>query len=612
MPHTHRYQLRNQPAPLRSLPAAALRAVLREGYTRDDLKHDVLAGVVVGVVALPLSMALSIAVGAAPQNGLYTAIIAGFAVAALGGSRHQVSGPTAAFIVILAPLYAKSGLAGLLLSGLLAGLILIVMAVLRLGRLIQYVPHPVTTGFTAGIAVVIATLQLKDLLGLRLASTPEHYLDRVVLMVRSLSSTSWAELGVGLGTLAFLVLWPRLGSRLPAPLVALPVAAVAALLLHRWWPSFDVQTIGTRFNGIPRLPPLPILPWEAGGPEGQPLEWSFALIRDLLPGAFAIAMLGAIESLLSAVVADGMKRTRHDPDAEMLGLGIGNVLAPFFGGIPATGALARTATNVRSGGRSPIASMVHALTVLASVLVLAPLIAFLPMASLASLLLLVAWNMSDRKHFAHILRMAPRSDVAVLLTCFGLTVLFDMVIAVTVGVVLAALLFMRRMVEVTEGELREETHPHLSRPLPKGVVLYDVNGPLFFGAAQRAMNALGSISTRARAVILTLDGVPAMDSTGLVALESALEDLTRLKCLIVLAGLQPQPRSVLERAEFFERYPGVLAVDTVEAAIALAEAEIERNPLPPSKSPTGRHATVSASQIPATSSGPEQGPHARA
>src|SRR5919106_1208852 len=418
MPHTHRYQLRNEPAPLSSLPAAALRAVLREGYSRTDLKHDVLAGVVVGVVALPLSMALSIAVGAAPQNGLYTAIIAGLAIAAFGGSRLQVSGPTAAFIVILAPIYAKSGLAGLLLSGLLAGLMLIVMGVLRLGRLIQYVPHPVTTGFTAGIAVVIATLQLKDLFGLRMPSTPDHYLDRLVLMVQSRSTASWAELAVGLGTLVFLVLWPRISARVPAPLMALP---------------------------------------------------------------------------LSAVVADGMKRTRHDPDAEMLGLGIGNVLAPFFGGIPATGAIARTATNVRSGARSPIASMVHALTILAAVLVLAPLIAFLPMASLAALLLLVAWNMSDRKHFAHILRMAPRSDVAVLLTCFGLTVLFDMVISVTVGVVLAGLLFMRRMADVTQVELREGSHPHLPRPLPKGVVLYDVNGPLFFGAAQRAINALRSI-----------------------------------------------------------------------------------------------------------------------
>jgi SulP family sulfate permease len=444
---------------------------------------------------------------------------------------------------------------------------------------------------------VIATLQLKDLLGLRLPSTPEHYLDRVVLMVQSRSTASWAELAVGLGTLALLVLWPRVSARVPAPLVALPIAAVVAALLHRWWPSFDVQTIGTRFNGIPRLPPLPILPWEAAGPGGKPLEWSFALFRDLLPGAFAIAMLGAIESLLSAVVADGMKRTRHDPDAEILGLGIGNLLVPFFGGIPATGAIARTATNVRSGARSPIASMVHALTMIAAVLVLAPVIAFLPMASLAALLLLVAWNMSDRKHFVHILRVAPRSDVAVLLTCFGLTVFFDMVISVTVGVVLAALLFMRRMAEVTEVELREESHPQLSRALPKGVVLYDVNGPLFFGAAQRAMNALRSIVARARAVILTLDGVPAMDATGLVALESSLDDLMRLKCLIILTGLQPQPRSVLERAEFFERYPGVLAVDTAEAAIALAEAEIERASQPPSKSPTGRHAAVSASQV---------------
>jgi SulP family sulfate permease len=603
MPHTNRYQLRSEPAPLRSLPAAALRAILRQGYTRADLKHDVLAGVVVGVVALPLSMALSIAVGAAPQNGLYTAIVAGAVVAALGGSRLQVTGPTAAFIVILAPIYAKFGLGGLLLSGLLAGVMLIAMGVLRLGRLIRFVPHPVTTGFTAGIAVVIATLQIKDIFGLRLPSTPEHYLDRVLLMIQSHATVSWAEFGVGIGTLAFLVLLPKITNRVPAPLLALPVVALTAFALHWLMPSFEVQTIGTRFNGIPRLPPLPLLPWNAVGPGGTQLHWSFGLLRDLFPGAFAIAMLGAIESLLSAVVADGMSRTRHDPDAEILSLGIGNVLAPFFGGIPATGAIARTATNIRSGARSPIASMVHAVTVLAAVLVLAPLIAYLPMASLAALLLLVAWNMSDRKHFVHIIKVAPRSDVAVLLTCFGLTVLFDMVISVTVGVVLAALLFMRRMAEVTEVELREGTHPHLSRPLPKGVVLYDVNGPLFFGAAQRAMNALGSISAQARAVILTLDDVPAIDATGLVALESSLQDLARIKCLVILAGLQPQPRGVLERADFFERYPGVLAVDTVDAAIALAEAEIERTAVPAAKLPTSNPPPVSSPKVAAASGG---------
>jgi SulP family sulfate permease len=524
-------------------------------------------------------------------------------VAALGGSRLQVTGPTAAFIVILAPIYSKFGLGGLLLSGLLAGLMLIMMGVLRLGRLIRFVPHPVTTGFTAGIAVVIATLQIKDLFGLTLASTPEHYLDRVLLMLRSHGTASWAEFGVGIATLGLLVLLPRITSRVPAPLLALPVVALTAFALHRLMPSFDVQTIGTRFNGIPRLPPLPLLPWNAIGPGGTQLQWSFGLIKDLFPGAFAIAMLGAIESLLSAVVADGMSRTRHDPDAEILGLGIGNVLAPFFGGIPATGAIARTATNIRSGARSPIASMVHAGTVLAAVLVLAPLIAYLPMASLAALLLLVAWNMSDRKHFVHIIKVAPRSDVAVLLTCFGLTVLFDMVISVTVGVVLAALLFMRRMAEVTEVELREGTHPTLSRTLPKGVVLYDVNGPLFFGAAQRAMNALGSISGQARAVILTVDDVPAIDATGLVALESSLQDLARIKCLVILAGLQPQPRAVLERADFFERYPGVLAVDTVDGAIALAEAELERSPQPPSKVPTGQQASMSSPNIPAASGG---------
>jgi SulP family sulfate permease len=588
-----RYKATGKTIPLRELPAAALRAVLREGYGRADLKSDLMAGAVVGVVALPLAMALAVGVGVAPQHGLYTAIVAGLVVSALGGSRTQVSGPTAAFIVILAPIYAKFGMAGLLLSGLMGGVILIAMGLLRLGRLIQFVPHPVTTGFTAGIATVIATLQVKDLLGLTLPRTPEHYFERVAVMIQARGTASFAELAVGALTFALLLLMPRFTRRVPAPLVALPVVAMAALVARHALPGFHVATIASRFHtsvggrvfdGIPQLPPLPVAPWRAAGPGGQPLALGFDGFRGLLSGAFAIAMLGAIESLLSAVVADGMARTKHDPDSELIALGVGNVVAPFLGGIPATGAIARTATNIRSGARSPFAAITHALVILIAVLAAAPLLGYLPMASLAALLLLVAWNMSDAKHFVHILRVAPKSDVAVLLTCFGLTVAFDMVVGVAVGMVLASFLFMRRMAEVTQARLAPEGHPELPDPMPRGVVVYEISGPLFFGAAQRAMAALDIIAGQTKAVVLLMDQVQVMDATGLVALESALAPLRKHRCLAVLSGVQAQPRALLAKAHLDESADLCFSANAAEAmtiaAAHLAAARPDRLPTP--------------------------------
>jgi SulP family sulfate permease len=571
-----RYRPEEGPVPLKRLPAAALRAALKEGYGRADLKADVMAGAVVGVVALPLAMALAIAVGAAPQHGLYTAIVAGLFTALLGGSRTNVSGPTAAFIVILAPIFAKHGLGGLLVSGMLAGVLLILMGLLRLGRLIEFVPHPVTTGFTAGIATVIATLQIKDLLGLRLAGAPDHFVERLLAMFEARHTANFWELGIGALTFAILLLFPRkVTTRVPAALAALPIAAIVVLLLDRLVPGFEVATVASRFQtkvgdvivrGVPALPPLPALPWSWPGPDGHPVTLGWQAVRELFSGAFAIAMLGAIESLLSAVVADGMARTKHDPDAEILAIGVGNLLAPFFGGIPATGAIARTATNIRSGARSPIAAIVHAVVVLGAVVLLAPLINYLPMTSLAALLLLVAWNMSEVKHALHVVRVAPRADVAVLLTCYGLTVVFDMVIAVSVGIVLAALLFMRRMAEVTRTRLVDGALAHLDRPLPRGVVVYDISGPLFFGAAQKAMGALGLVDDRVRVVVLRMEAVPAMDATGLVALESALRELQRRGCVTVLCGLQAQPRELIGRAQLLDR-PGVLVRDDLGEAL---------------------------------------------
>jgi SulP family sulfate permease len=585
-----RYQASLGPIKWRDLPAAALRSVLREGYGRADLRADVLAGMVVGIVALPLAMALAIAVGVAPQHGLYTSIVAGVLVAALGGSRMQVTGPTAAFIVILAPIYSRFGMAGLLLSGILGGLMLIAMGLGRLGQLIEFIPHPVTTGFTAGIATVIATLQIKDALGLRLARNPDTFFDRIAVMWQARGTASLAELGVAAVTLALLIAVPRVTKRVPAPLIAIPLAGVLAAVVNHFFPAHQVVTIARRFHatvaghvvdGVPPLPPLPLWPWNAPGAGGRPLGLSFATLRELLSGAFAVAMLGGIESLLSAVIADGMAGTRHDPDAELLALGIGNVVTPFFGGIPATGAIARTATNIRSGARSPIASIVHALTVLAAVIALAPLIGYLPMAGLAALLLLVAWNMSEAKHFVHVLRVAPRSDVVVLVTCYVLTVVFDMVVAVSVGVVLAALLFMRRMAEITHARLTDggqaPSHPgaaEIPPDLAGKVAVYDIAGPLFFGAAQKATGSLGAIAGRLKVLIIRLERVPVMDATGLVALESAIATLTRHGCLTVLTGLQPQPEALIARAGLARRTWRLAIAPDLPAAMAEARRQL--------------------------------------
>ena len=582
---------------VKDLPAAALRAVLREGYHRADFKADLLAGLVVGIVALPLAMALAIGVGVPPQHGLYTAIVAGVLVAALGGSRTQVTGPTAAFIVILAPIYTKFGMAGLLISGAMGGVVLIAMGLLRLGQFIEYIPHPVTTGFTAGIATVIATLQIKDVFGLRLARAPTNFFDRLAAMWEVRGTGALAELAIAAVTLAMLILIPRRVKRIPAPLLALPIAALLAAALGHLFPGHGVATIASRFHatiggrvfdGVPPLPPLPLLPWHAAGPGGSPFQLSFATLQALLSGAFAVAMLGGIESLLSAVIADGMAGTRHDPDAELLALGIANVVTPFLGGIPATGAIARTATNIRSGARSPIAAIVHSATVLLAVLALAPLIGYLPMAGLAALLLLVAWNMSEVKHFGHILRVAPRSDVVVLVVCYGLTVAFDMVVAVSVGVGLAALLFMRRMAEITHtrltsfdsgvagGDVGSSGIHRMPEGLRSKVAIYEIAGPLFFGAAQRAMSRLGAVSGRVAVVIIRLEHVPVMDATGLVALESALSQLSKNGCVAILAGLQAQPRALLEKAQIEQRPWRLLIRPDLASALTAAEELVGR------------------------------------
>lgn len=544
---------------------AAWRQVLAAGYSLQALRGDLAAGLTVGIIAIPLAMALAIAVGVAPQHGLYTVLVAAPLIALCGGSRFNISGPTAAFVVILLPITQQFGLGGLLLCSMLAGLILIALGLLRAGRLIEFVPYPVTLGFTAGIGIVIAVLQIKDLLGLRLDGTPQHFLDQLALLGQALPDFRPGDALTAAVSLATLLLWPRLVPRVPGHLVALAVGMLAALLLEA--AGLPVATLGERFSysldgvsqpGIPPFLPAFAWPWQLPGPDGQPLVLSFELIRQLLAPAFAIAMLGAIESLLCAVVADGMTGSKHDPNGELLGQGLGNLVAPLFGGITATAAIARSAANVRAGAYSPLAAIVHAGVVLLAMLLLAPLFSYLPMASLAALLLVVAWNMSEPHHVLHTLRIAPRSDVLVLLTCLALTVLFDMVLAVGVGLLLAAGLFIKRMSELTDAQPLPRQQLALLGELPDGVLAYSIRGPLFFGAAEKALSVLRRFNPGVKVVVVEMSAVPLLDMTALAALENVLRDYRQQGVGLVLSGASANLRLKLRRAGI-RREPGVLA-----------------------------------------------------
>ena len=583
----------------KDLIAFGLRDRLREGYTARDFRADVLAALVVGVVALPLSMALAIACDLPPQHGLYTAIIAGVVCSLLGGTRFQVTGPTAAFVVVLLPIVHKFGLGGLLVAGLMAGVILLAMGLARLGKLMQFVPHPVTSGFTMGIAVVIALLQLKDVFGVEpVAGTFPHSegtMGFLGVLWDTRGAINYWDVGIAVLTVGLLLGLPKIVKRIPVPLIALVVVAGLVVLAGDVLPAdwhFHATTIGSKFSydlgggqtghGIPPLPPLPGLPWNVADTVHPAFTLNYHTIRELLPSAFAIAMLGAIESLMSAVVADGMAGTRHDPNAERIALGIGNILCPFFGGIAATGALARTATNIRAGARSPLAATMHAIFVLACTIALAPLVSYLPMAALAGLLIIVARNMSEARHFVRLVRVAPKHDVLVMLTCFGLTVVFDMVIAVTVGVVLAALLFMRRMSVLTNVEL--ESPSDLRIHVPPGIRVYELAGPLFFGAAKSAMEALHIAGDKDHTYILEMRHVPTMDATGLVALESVLDRLRRSKVKVIFAGLTPEVTDILARAGIQREVGKIAYAPDVETAVSMAIVHAARSGLAPDTS----------------------------
>lgn len=558
---------------------SAIRESFHTTRSLESLRTNILAGLTVGVIALPLSMALAIASGVPPQHGLYTAIVAGIVIALTGGSRVNVSGPTAAFVVILVPVTQQYGLGGLVVSGLLAGIILVGMGMARLGTLIQVVPYPIVIGFTAGIGVVIATLQIKDLFGLSTGPMEGHYLENLLALLKSLPTARGEEMFIGILTIATLVGWARLRTRIPAHLIALLIGAVVAWFAGSLNADFHVATIGSRFHydldgitgsGIPSLLPQFVWPWELPDRNGNPIGISFELVKTLMGSAFAIAMLGALESLLCATVADGMMGTRHNPNDELIGQGIGNIITPFFGGIPATAAIARTATNVRAGGTTPLSSVVHALFILLAILVLAPLLAWIPMASMAALLILVAWNMSEARHFTRIVRVAPRDDVVTLLICFGLTVLFNMEIAVAVGMGLAAVLFIRRSIELTGARLVERHEHAHGQHLPESVVLYDIDGPLFFGAAQKALSDLVNLRPEIRVVILDMSDVTMLDMTALVAMESIVESLKKQGVRLVINSLQPRMILKLRRAGLHRQVGVIEFARDMDASVALA------------------------------------------
>ncbi|WP_024852210.1 C4-dicarboxylic acid transporter DauA [Hydrogenovibrio kuenenii] len=553
-----------------------------------DLKSNVLAGLTVGIIALPLSMALAIAIDVPPQHGLYTAMIGGVLIALLGGSKINISGPTAAFVVVLLPIVYQYGLGGLLLSGLMAGVILIIMGLTKMGRLIEVVPYPVTVGFTSGIAVVIATLQIKDLLGLPLPTLTGHFLENASTIVQALPQFHWQETLVGLLTLFTFIFWGKLKSHIPPHLIALLVGTLSALLLQFISPGFHIETIGSRFHyvvdsisgqGIPPFLPEFTLPWNQAGADGKPLQLSFELIHNLLGPAITIALLGSIESLLCAVVADGMTGTKHQPNKELIGQGIGNLVVPFFGGIPATAAIARTAASIRSGANSPLASIVHAAFVLGAIVFFAPLLSHIPMAALAALLVMVAWNMSEAKHFIRILKIAPRTDIAVLLTCFSITVLFDMVMAVSIGMGLAALLFISRSIQLTEIKKWENQseHPHL-KDLPKEIVVYDINGPLFFGSAQKALHSIATVNPETRVVVLDMSDVSMLDMSAMMVLETIYSRLNAQKVAIIINQCNTRLTLKLGKAGIRHQPGEVEFSRNIQEAIEIAQTALLKEP----------------------------------
>jgi sulfate permease, SulP family len=523
-----------------------LLTVLREGYPKDRLVSDIVAGVIVGIVALPLAIAFAIASGVKPEQGLYTAVIAGLIVSVMGGSRVQIAGPTGAFIVIVYRIVQTYGYDGLAVATLIAGVILVLMGVARLGTLLKFIPYPLTVGFTSGIALIIFTSQLKDFFGFRIQNLPADFIAKWYAYAQNATSFDINALAVGAAALLIIVLWPRVTHRIPGSLVAIiGVTAVVYAL------QIPVDTIGSRFGSVPNTLPAPRMPV---------ISWK--TFTELFSPALTIAMLGAIESLLSAVVADGMIRSRHRPNMELIAQGAANIVSPLFLGIPATGAIARTATNIKNGGRTPVAGIVHALVLLLIMFFFGSWAALIPMPVLAAILIVVAYNMSEWHTFVKILR-SPRSDVAVMLVTFGLTVIIDLTVAIQIGVILSALLFIRRMAQVSavnpitkdlqeeRGEEDQAQQPRLV--VPQGVEVFEVYGTLFFGAVDQFSEAIRTVEKKPKVFILETRSLLAIDATGLQAVENLSKDLARDGIRFLISGIHKQPLFALQQSGLYDQ-----------------------------------------------------------
>jgi len=531
-------------------------------WSRSHIRNNVMAGLVVGIVALPLAMAFAIASGARPEQGLYTAIVAGLLTSVFGGTRVQISGPTGAFIAVLSIITAQHGIAGLQIATLMAGVILLVFGIARVGAVIKYIPNPVIAGFTAGIAVIIFVGQWKDFLGLSPAPAGLRFHQKLWSLIEALPTISPATTGLALLALVILTLGPRYLKRIPAPLIALLMVTVLQAVFR----FKGVATIGSTFGGIPRtLPALSL-------PSLEPAQ-----VLSLVGPAFTIALLGAIESLLSAVVADGMAGTRHDSNQELIGQGIANIIAPLFGGFAATGALARTATNIRNGATSPLAGIVHCVFLVLVILLLAPLASAIPLCCLSAILFVVAWNMSEVRHVLRVLRGAPKVDVGILLLTFFLTVFVDLVVAVNVGVIFAALFFMRRMADSVNIEEHIEEQPESAAPgspaVPanNGVVIYSIEGPFFFGAAEKLERSLEHVHRATSTLILRLGNVPFVDATGIFAIEEIITDFKRHGAAVLLVEVRPNVRYKLERGGVIAHVGPDNVIDTLEQALRRAK-----------------------------------------
>ena len=519
------------------------------GYNKEKLTADIMAGLIVGIVALPLAIAFGIASGVTPEKGIITAIIAGLAVSLFGGSRVQIGGPTGAFIVIIYGIIQQYGEAGLLVATVMAGVFLILLGVFHLGTIIKYIPYPIVVGFTSGIAVTIFTTQIKDLFGLAIDNVPADFIEKWIVYIRHFGSLDVWSTVVGIVSVAIIALSPKLTHKIPGSLIAIIVMTVGVYLLKQYGIATQVETIGDRFMIKAELPGMnvPELNWES--------------IKQLMAPAITIAILGAIESLLSATVADGVIGDHHDSNQELVGQGIANILSPIFGGIPATGAIARTMTNINNGGKTPIAGIIHAVVLLLILLFLMPLAQYIPMACLAGVLVIVSYNMSGWRVFRALLKN-PKSDVTVLLITFFLTVIFDLTVAIEVGLVIACVLFMKRVMETTEiSVITDEIDPNKESDIavheenlmiPKGIEVYEINGPYFFGIATKFEETMTQLGDRPKVRIIRMRKVPFIDSTGIHNLTTLCEMSQKEKTTVILSGVNENVHNVLEKAGFYE------------------------------------------------------------